>query len=88
VSYSLRLSKTAEMYLNRLETTAQDRIERRLAQLMDDPFNVQHSKALVGAGAIRSARVGGWRILFTVDVEDRIVRVEKVAPRGQVYRSL
>lgn len=88
MNYRLRLSRSAEAYLNRLSADIQERMERKLAALIDNPLDPQHSKPLANAAGLRSARIGGWRILFTVDTEALLIRVETIAPRGQAYRDL
>ena len=63
------------------------RIVQRLVQLGDDPFG-PHSKPLEGRTNDRSSRVGGWRIIFSVDRQRELVEVSAIGPRGQIYRQL
>jgi len=56
----------------------------RLRALASDPFDIQHSKPLAGDPGRRSSRVGGWRIIFTVDTAAELVIVSRTGPRGQV----
>ena len=86
--YELRLAGPARRYLDRLDLKTQDRFERKFQQIAADPFDLQHSKPLSGAGSRRSARVGGWRIIFTVYRESQVVLVDEIGPRGQIYRRL
>ncbi len=60
---------------------------RRLEQVPTDPFG-PFTKPLTGAGGRRSARVGDWRIVFSVDTGAEIVSVSAIGPRGRVYRDL
>jgi mRNA interferase RelE/StbE len=39
-------------------------------------------------GSLRKSRVGGWRIIFSVDTSARAVQVVTVEPRGQVYHRI
>jgi mRNA interferase RelE/StbE len=87
VSFDVRLSRSAERYLERLPRDAQRRIVERLAQLADDPFG-SYTKPLQATAGDRSSRIGGWRIIFTVDRDRRLVDVSNIGPRGQVYRRL
>jgi len=82
------VARSAATYLERLDGTTQRRIARKLAELAEGPFDPQHSKPLANAVGWRSARVGGWRILFTVDPQAGTVQINRIAPRGQVYRDL
>jgi mRNA interferase RelE/StbE len=86
VNYEVRLSRRAERYLNRLTAEQQARIVSRLDELRGDPF--ADSKWLAGGGGRRSARVGDWRIIFSVDVGASLVEVRTIGPRGDVYKGL
>jgi mRNA-degrading endonuclease RelE of RelBE toxin-antitoxin system len=86
VSYTVRLGRRAERYLSRLDAEQQARIVRKLEELAQDPF--AESKPLAAAGGRRSARVGGWRIVLSVDVDAEVVEVKTIAPRGDVYKDL
>jgi len=87
VRFAVRLSRSAERYLERLPRDTQRRIVARLDQVGDDPFG-PHTKPLEGPGARRAARVGGLRIVFTVDRDQRQVDVSEIGPRGEIYRRL
>jgi mRNA interferase RelE/StbE len=87
VSFDVRLSRSAERYLERLPRDAQARIVERLAQLATDPFG-PYTKPMQGTVGDRSSRVGGWRIIFEVNRDRRVVDVSDIGPRGQIYRRL
>ena len=87
MTYEVRLSREADRYLRRLDEATQQRIQLRLMQIAADPFGPQ-TKALTGAQGLRAARVGGYRLLFSVDAEAMVVRVSVIGPRGQVYRDV
>ena len=88
MSYELRLSRAAARYASRLDSDTKRRIEARLDDLATDPWDSSVSKALTGLVGLRSSRVESIRIVYRV-VENRVlVLVERVGPRGQVYRNL
>jgi mRNA interferase RelE/StbE len=87
VSFDVQLSRSAARYLEHLPRPVQQRVADRLRQLATDPFG-SYTKPLEGPGDRRAARVGDWRIVFTVDQDARRVNVSAIAPRGQVYRGL
>ena len=87
MTYSLELSRQAERYLDRLDPQTRLRIADVLRELTVNPFG-SSSKALAGYPGRRSARVGAWRILFTVRTDPPVVRVSGIGPRGQIYREL
>ena len=83
--FDVQLSRSAERYLERLPRDVQRRVVSRLDQIGEDPF-AAHTKPLAGPAGRRAARVGGLRIVFTVDRDRRIVEVSDIGPRGEIYR--
>jgi len=59
---------------------------QRLEQIAADPYG-PYTKPLTNAANLRAARVGGWRIVFSVDEEAHAVNVSAIGPRGEIYRS-
>ena len=88
MTFRLRVSRDALRYLRRLDAPSQERITQRIEQLLDDPLALRISKPLRGQTDLRAARVGGWRLLYSVDRQTQTLTVERIAPRGQVYRNL
>jgi mRNA-degrading endonuclease RelE of RelBE toxin-antitoxin system len=85
--YEVRVARQAEAALRRYDRRLQDRILARLAQIEADPFG-PHTKPLTNTEGRRSARVGGYRIVFAVDTVARVVDVTMIGPRGRAYRDL
>lgn len=79
------IARSAARYLNRLDQPTQERIRTRLRDVASDPENFRYSLPLKNS-TLRSAHVGGWRVLLHV-VDDQL-RVTDIEPRGQVYRNL
>ncbi|MGH9661085.1 MAG: type II toxin-antitoxin system RelE family toxin [Bryobacteraceae bacterium] len=86
MTYRISISHEAEKVLDRLDRPTEQRIRARLAQLIDDPFDPRLSALLTGRAGVRKSRVGGWRLLFTVDRDARIVYVATIDSRGQIYK--
>lgn len=72
--------------LDRPDRPAERRIRQRMVLLSEDPFDPHISSPLTERAGLRKSRVGGWRILFTVDLDEKIVFVLTVDTRGQVYK--
>lgn len=87
MSYQVELSRSAATYLRRLDKTAQARIVDRLEEIAQDPYG-PYMKPLTNLPGKRASRVGGYRIVFNVDEEAKIVRVSDIGPRGQIYHRL
>jgi mRNA interferase RelE/StbE len=88
VKYRIEISSRAARDLDRLSRDVQQRMMRRLEQLADDPHNARLSSQLTNQGELRKSRVGGWRIIFTLDLEKRNLFVVTVERRGQVYQRI
>ena len=86
MSFRVSIAHEAEKILDRLDRPTEQRIRARLVQLADDPFDPRLSAPLADRPGIRKSRVGGWRILFTVDREAKAVYILSVDTRGQVYK--
>jgi mRNA interferase RelE/StbE len=86
VKYQVSLAHEAEKVLDRLDAPTQRRIRHRLVQLAEDPSDPRLSAPLVDRAGVRKSRVGGWRILFTLDRETKVIYVLTVDTRGQVYK--
>ncbi len=86
MSYRVFVSHEAEKVLDRLDRPSERRLRARFVQLGDDPFDPRLSAPLTERAGVRKSRVGGWRILFTVDRDAMVVNVVTVDTRGQVYK--
>ena len=80
------LSDEAAKTIRRADAKLRARLENRIRDLADDPYDSRLSSPLTGRAGVRKSRVGGWRILFTVDQQRRLLQVAAVDTRGQVYR--
>jgi mRNA interferase RelE/StbE len=88
VRFRVELSSRAARDLDRLGRDVQERMMKRLDRLAQDPHDARLSAPLTNQGGLRKSRVGGWRILFTVDDEKRLLQVVTIERRGQVYQRL
>jgi mRNA interferase RelE/StbE len=86
VNFRLSVAHEAEKILDRLDRPIEQRVRARFVQLAVDPFDPRLSASLADRGGIRKSRVGGWRILFTVDREAKVIYILTVDTRGQVYK--
>lgn len=86
--YEVRLSHRAAKDLDSLSRDTRERILRRLEQLAESPRDPRFSSQLTNPAGVRKSRVGGWRVIFTVDDGIGIVNVVTVERRGQVYHRI
>ena len=88
MSYDVCLSDRAAKDLDRLNRETQERMVKRLEQIGEAPRDSRLSSMLTGQGGLRRSRVGGWRIIFSVDDEGGKVNVVTIERRGQVYHRI
>lgn len=88
MSYQVRLSNRAARDLDRLDRGARERILNRLDQLAEAPGDRRLSSLLTNQGGLRKSRVGGWRIIFSVDEGGTSINVVTIDRRGQVYQRI
>jgi len=86
VNFRVNVVHEAERILDRLDRPTEQRVRARFVQLAVDPFDSRLSAPLADRPGIRKSRVGGWRILFTVDREAKVIYILTVDTRGQVYK--
>ncbi|MBI4910354.1 MAG: type II toxin-antitoxin system RelE/ParE family toxin [Acidobacteria bacterium] len=88
MNFRVSVAHEAEKILDRLDRPTEQRVRARFGQLAVDPFDPRLSSLLTERPRIRKSRVGGWRILFTVDREAKVIHILTVDTRGQVYKHL
>ena len=87
MKYPVRLSNRAAKDLDRLNRQTQQRVLRRFEQLSEAPFDPHLSGPLKNT-SLRKSRIGGWRIIFTVNQESTTIEVVTIERRGQVYQLI
>ncbi len=83
--FEFRLITSAQRDLVKLPLQLQARIVSKLEQLVLNPFPPQSEK-LSGRENSYRARLGDYRILFFIDLEEHVVWVTSIAHRREVYR--
>ncbi len=86
MNYRINVAREAEKVLDRLDRPTERRIRKRIVLLAEDPFDPRLSSPLTERAGLRKSRVGGWRILFTVDRATKVMYILTVDTRGQVYQ--
>lgn len=82
----IQVAHQAADYIRGLDFAIQRRILGRLARIAGDPYGA-HTKLLTNGRGRRCGREGGSRIVFRADDAERILQVDDIGPRGQVYRA-
>jgi mRNA interferase RelE/StbE len=88
VKYEISLSLRAQKDLDGLGRDARERMLQRMDGIAEAPHDPRLSAPLKGKGKLRKSRVGGWRIIFSVEDEIKVVAVVMIERRGQVYQRI
>jgi mRNA interferase RelE/StbE len=84
--FEVRLGRSAAKAYARLSGKLARGVDRCLAELEMEPTAGPDIKRLKGLAGCYRVQVGGFRILYEVDLEARIVWVYEIRPRGDVYK--
>ena len=86
MTYTLLIKKQAKKMLQSVPRPNRNRITEKIMLLGADPDSPNLDiKKLQGEPYFR-LRVGQWRIIFDRDNEIRIISIEKIKSRGDVYK--
>ena len=87
MAYQVTVEKRVEKYLRRLPLKRYQKISNLIHELKDFPGVNADVVPLKGKykGKSYRLRVGGWRILFTVEAKTKTIQVWKIDTRGDIY---
>ena len=85
MSYKVELSRSADRELWRIIDPFRSRLFKAIKGLGQEP-RPSGCKKLAGHKNAWRIRIGNFRVLYTIDDVVRIVRVESVGDRKDVYR--
>lgn len=85
--YELHINSQAKKTLERLSKTDRARITEKIILLGDNPDNLALDvRPLLGKPDCYRLRVGKWRIIFVREDDIKVISVEKVKSRGDIYK--
>ncbi len=86
MSYTVKIKRQARRKLKSLGKRDRLRITDAISSLGIDPDDATLDiKQLTGSNLWR-LRVGGWRILYDRQDYMKIIKIEKIKPRGDAYK--
>ena len=85
IIYRVLLERAAEKDLNRLSTEVHDRVVVSIQALASNP-RPHGCRKLTGSKSDWRIRVGDYRVVYEIADEIRIVRINRVRHRREVYR--
>lgn len=81
MKYQIKIEKDAQKFLKKLPRPDETRVLKAIAKLPDEGDR----KQMKGHPGSFRLRVGDYRIIYTVDNGQLIVRVVDAGNRGQIY---
>lgn len=81
MKYQIKIEKDAQKFLKKLPRPDETRVLKAIAKLPDEGDR----KQMKGHLGFFRLRVGDYRIIYTVDNGQLIVRVVDAGNRGQIY---
>jgi mRNA-degrading endonuclease RelE of RelBE toxin-antitoxin system len=85
--YELIFSRQAEHYLAKMPNKNRTRILQGLITLSQDPYSqALDIRILEGQQGNFAFRIGFYRIIYTLDKNNKIIGILIIGPRGDVYK--
>lgn len=86
--YLVVISKKAQKKLTAMSVNHKTRVAGAIYMLGQDPEDVRLDiKPLVNFGDnVYRLRVGTWRVIFTIDDDIKIISIDRISSRGDVYK--
>ena len=86
MSYTILLERQAEKELRSLPSQILRRIDKCLLALSNEPWPRGAVKLKGKAGEGWRIKIGGYRILYTVDKSQKVIKVYRIKHRREAYR--
>ena len=86
--YRIELSRKAAKFYQKADNVSLKRLNLAFSKLSEDPFRHFNIKKLSGEleGSFR-LRLGNMRIIYSVDDNKKVVYIEVIGFRGDVYKA-
>ena len=82
--YEVKLSKRAKKFLEKSPKQVNDRIIPAIRNLSENP-RPNNCKKLIGSTNLWRVRIGDYRILYSIEDELKIVAIEQIGHRREIY---
>ena len=88
MSWTIKISSHAERYFKKLDKKLRQRLKKELLVLGDCENPMDHKDVKPLTGDLRGfyrLRIGGYRVIFGLVKEEKIIAVVNIVPRGDAY---
>ncbi|MBM3215107.1 type II toxin-antitoxin system RelE/ParE family toxin [Candidatus Poribacteria bacterium] len=86
VAHQLRIKAAATQEIRDLPQDIQQRIRKRIRELVDAP-RPRGTKKLVGEEGVYRVRVGAYRIIYSINDSLQVIHILQVVKRGGAYQD-
>lgn len=86
MTYDVFIKKQAKKTLKSLSRPDKNRITEKIMVLGRDPDDPSLDVKRLHGNSYYRLRVGDWRIIYDRDDEIKIIAIEYIKPRGDVYK--
>ncbi len=91
MSYEILISTTFKKQFDKLENDLHERVRETLEELEDDPYQPRSGADIQKLSGTQPTkyrlRVGDYRVIYTVEEENKVVKVIEGFERGRGYRD-
>jgi len=84
--YKVEIKRQAAHKLKTLPRSERLRIADKIDQLAVNPDDQKLDIKLMVGTSLYRLRVGGWRVIYSREDRLRIISIEKIGARGDVYK--
>ena len=84
--FKIALSREALKHYNKVNTSTAARLDKCFIKLESEPLKGSSIKPLKEMAGKYRYRIGNLRVIYEVDIVNRIVNVMAILPRGQAYK--
>jgi mRNA interferase RelE/StbE len=86
MAYTIEIARPAQRQLKKLDASIRRNVSRRIDQLANDPRPPGVVKLTDVSPPIYRVREGQYRVLYTINDDNLVVLVVRVAHRSDAYR--
>ena len=85
--YKVKIHKLAAKYYKKLGHKSKKKLNESVTEIIKNPFGSNKIKRLKGRleGKYRYV-IGNLRIIYSVDEEEKVIYIEAIGPRGDIYK--
>lgn len=84
--YEIFIKRQAKKTLQNLSRLDRNRITERIVRLGNNPDDKRLDVKRLKGLALYRLRIGDWRIIYSRDDEIRIIAIENIGARGDIYK--